>query len=327
MMLLCFFMTMAFAQMTTEIVDFQKASLPPHGASANLSSLPSWNANMGRGIIRKSDDQGKVFEFVTQHNSYGFRVTGKTVSASAPETHLFLSGCSWTYGTGIAGDKTFAAHLEAGLPRSRVVNMAARGGSPAEALYLWRNFNWPEVYPEPKGLLIFTLIHAHIERLKRTWRYLSWAQPSTPVFDEALAESRPLREFYDYKWAKFVKGLGLDYVWLRGTAHFSTTTPQEFSELMVRYLRAVKAEYLKRYPAGRFVVAWMKPEEAHFTDEELRSFKLALEEARIEHWQPVKPLSSKSEDYGIPRDGHPSELAHEEYAEFILRKMSDQAAH
>jgi len=321
MILLTFFITFALAQTTTEILIFQKSDLPPHTPSANLSSLPSWDGRLARAIIRKSDDRGKVFEFVTQHNSYGFRITGRPPSTIKPDTHLFLNGCSWTYGTGVAGDKTFAAHLEAERPRSRVVNMATRGGSPAEALYLWRNFNWPEVYPESKGLLIFTLIDAHIERLKRRWRYLNWGQPSAPVFDEELTESRPLEEFLDYRWAKFVKGLGLDYVWLRGTAHFSTTAPQEFSNLMVRYLRAVKADYLKQYPAGRFVVAWMKPEEAHFSDEQLLSLKTTLEKAGIEYWQPLRPLSSTYQDYGIPRDGHPTELAHREYADFLLSRI------
>lgn len=311
----------AQGQMSTEIIATQRAVLPPHSPSANLRSVHSWNGRIAKGIIRKFDSQGKVFEFVVEHNHFGFRVTGRPPSKIKPKFHLFLNGCSWTYGTGVAGDKTFAAHLEEQRPQYRVVNMAARGGSPAEALYIWRNFNWPEVYPEKKGLLIYTFIKDHFERIKRSWRYLSWGSPMSPVFDKDLIDSKPSKEFADYQWAKFVRSLGIDYWWLRGTAHFWSKNPPEFNDLIVQYMLAIKAEYLKRYPEGRFVFTWMRQETMNFSAKQIETLTAALDKAGIEYWQPTEPLKYKYEEYGIPRDGHPTEIAHSEQAKFLMTRI------
>jgi hypothetical protein len=311
----------AQAQMSTEILEIQQGVVPPHSPSANLTSLGSWNARSARAIIRKFDAQGKVFEFLSLHNNLGLRITGRSPSKTPPKFHIFLNGCSWTYGTGVAGDKTFAAHLEEQRPEYRVVNLAARGGSPAEALYTWRNFNWQEVYPEKKGFLIYTHIKDHYERLARSWRYLSWGSPMSPVFDEDLVESKPSEEFADYQWAKFVRSLGIDYWWLRGTAHFWSKNPPGFNNLIVKYMLAIKADYLKRYPEGRFVFAMMRQETMNFSVTQIQTLTAALEKAGIEYWIPDEPLKYKYEEYGIPRDGHPTELAHSEFAQFLMKRI------
>jgi hypothetical protein len=311
----------AHGQMSTQIVVRQRPVAPPHSPSANLGSLRAWPGSAAKAIMRKFDDQGKIFEVASEHDQFGFRLTGRAPSKTKPEFHLFLNGCSWTYGVGVAGDKTFAAHLEAQRPRYRVVNMGARGGSPAEALYIWRNFNWQEIYPEKKGLLIYTLIRDHYERLVRTWRYLDWAPPMSPVFDDGLKESRQSAELLDYKWAKFIEGLGLEYWWLRGTAHFRPKDLPDFNDLIVRYMAAIKVDYLKRYPAGRFVITWMRHEALNYSEERLQTLTAALDKAGIEYWHPTEPLRQRREDYGIPRDGHPTELAHSEFAEFLLNHL------
>gem|GEM_PF-1980244 len=304
------------------VLERQDYAVPPLSINGNPASLKYWRGYQAKIISTKYDEQGKVFEFTSRHNPYGFRITNKPAPAVPWDHHIFLTGCSWTYGTGLEVEAIFAAHLEEKLPNYRVTNMAARGASPAEALYLWKNFDWQKVYPEPSGVHIYTVFSGHLGRLQRTWQYLNWGHEESPVFDADLQTSKPSKEFWDFQWAKLINKLGLDYWWLRMTSHFMSTDPTELNGPMVRYLLAIKGEYLERYPRGRFIVSWMHHAHPGHNPEDTPSFTAALEKVGIEYWQPPAKLSRPREEYSLIRDGHPSALAHKEYAEFLLEKMS-----
>ena len=306
-----------------EHLEIQPLTYPPHSATANLSSIDSLRGTNKRARYRKFDAQEKILDYIADHDEYGFRISGKPSPKSSRKSHLFLSGCSWTWGSGVENHETFAAHLEEKLRDHRVVNMGIGGGGPAETLYIWRNFDWQKVYPEQEGFLIYTIINLHYERLRRTWAYLSWARDTAPVFDDELKDSAPSNEHWDHKWAKFVKSIGLDYWWLRAAWHFTPQDTKEFNELVVKYLLAIKRDYLKRYPQGRFVITWMNFSMPSFSRNDTPDFIAALEEAGIEHWSPPLPPREKHRLYRIPRDGHPTPLAHREHAEYLAQKITD----
>lgn len=321
MLLFLSHLSLAIARERTTVLQSQEPTIPPHTSATDFRSLRAWQGDKAKSITTKYDDLGVVSQTVAHHNNFGFRITGKKKSSMPSERHLFLNGCSWTYGAGVDGTRTFAAHLEEKLESFRVVNMGARGGSPNEALYIWRNFSWEQVYPEKQGHLIYTLISDHFERVTRTWRYLHWAPPFTPVYDENLAHFAPSFEFLDYKVAKFMRSMDIDKWWLRLTSHFNKGDPEKFNSVIVRYLRGIKAAYLKRFPQGRFVVTWMNITSPSLSPNETASFLKALEAAGIEYWLPPPELKQPRNNYTIPRDGHPSELAHEEYAQFLLQNL------
>lgn len=314
-------LSLAIAREQTTVLVAQEHQLAPHAPGTDLRSLRAWQGDKAKSLTTKFDDHGVVGQTLAYHEPFGFRTTGKKKSSPASERHLFLNGCSWTYGSGVDGARTFAAHLEEKLARFRVVNMGARGGSPNEALYIWRNFYWEQVYPEKQGFLIYTLISDHYERVKRTWRYLHWAPAFTPVYDESLEHFAPSFEFLDFKVAKFVRNARVDKWWLRMTSHFSKGDPQDYNAVIVRYLRAIKGAYLKRFPQGRFVVTWMNITTPGFSPDDTVSFLRALDDAGIEYWRPVAELKHPDADYTIPRDGHPSELAHDEHARFLYQNI------
>ncbi len=315
-------LSLAVAQEITVTLVRQAPTVPPHAPSTDLTSLRAWQADKAKSLTKKITDGEVVRQNFAYHDTYGFRITGKRKLDAVRDRHLFLNGCSWTYGSGVESEATFAALLEEQLKTFRVVNMGARGGGLNEALYIWRNFFWDKVYPEERGILIYTLFSDHFERVTRTWRYLHWAPPFSPNFDKKLEHSFPSYQFWDFKVAKLIKGAHLDEWWLRLTSHFNAGNPQEFNAVVVRYLLAIKAEYLRRFPRGRFVVTWMNfINSPSFTEKETPAFLRALDDAGIEYWQPSPKLQHPLQDYTIPRDGHPSALANREHAEFLLGKI------
>ncbi len=321
LLLLPFVSLSAQADLRTEIVETQRPVLPPLSPGANTESLNLWPAKAAKIVARKLDAQGKVYEYTARHNAYGFRITDRPHAATPTTRHIFLGGCSFTYGMGLAVEKTFFGWLDEHLPKHRVVNMGVGGGSPAEALYLWRNFDWQKVYPETTGFFVFTLIPAHYGRLTRNWGYLSWANEHAPAFDDELQSSRSVGQLWEKKLAGVMNALGLNYWWLRLTSHFMDRDPEEFTSVTVRYLLAMKTEYLKRYPQGHFVLTWMNFQPPTFAPGDVPGFLAALKRAEIDYWEPSAELSHSPDEYRIPRDAHPSAQAHREHGEFLLSRI------
>lgn len=319
--MLLFLITSVASAQSIENAVLQTPLVPPHRPGAELSSLQMWPAKFAKNRRVKRDDQGIVYDTTNHHDRFGFRTNGPPQEIPARKKHLFITGCSIAYGLGVEDNETFAALLAERFPDYRVVNMSVVGGSPAELLYLWKNFSFEEVYPEKEGLLIFNVLANHANRLKRTWQYLGWAYPFTPVFDESFESTTLLSDRWDFSWAKNMRKLGLEYYWLRLVSHFDRITPQEFTELMIPYLTHAKEAYLARFPRGRFVVTWFGYDTPTFNKESVPEFLGALKKAGIEYWVPDTPVPLKRSDYLIPRDNHPNARAHREQADFLARRL------
>lgn len=309
------------AQSIENIVPQNPLTLPHH-PGVDLSSLQMWPAKIARNRRIKKDAKGTVYDTTNRHDRYGFRLTAPVRDVARRKHHLFITGCSISYGLGVEDGETFAAHLEEQFPDHRVVNMSAVGGGPAELLYLWKNFSLEQVYPEATGILLFNILANHSHRLKRTWQYLGWAFPFSPVFDEDFEATSPISHRWDFSWAKNMRKWKLEYYWLRLVSHFDHIAPQEFNDLMVPYLVRAKAAYLARFPRGRFVVTWFLSDIPTLDAQSVPGFLAALDDAGIEYWVPPVPKDFKRSEYMIPRDNHPNARAHREQADFLKGKIS-----
>ncbi len=290
------------------------------GRRPALNALRSWPATIKQGrLVRK-----EIFDAWSSHDSVGFRKTPEA-QASYPSRHLFMAGCSFTYGEGLDDDGPAAAQLAQLLgPQWHVLNQGKRGGHPFDHLYLWSLLDMKKLASESKGVFIYNLFSEQLERMRLAWHYLSWADPASLVFKKDAAgwiPYRPLQEEPRMKAMQLLKDWGLAAFFLRYhhplTAEFET----EDLTMLADVLAAIKHEYLAQYPMGRFVVTWMGHRPLFQEKKNVARLINVLSTHRIEVWLPPLVRSSSEWPMHIPADGHPSYYAQQAHAEFILRRL------
>lgn len=206
--------------------------------------------------LRKINKGSTVYDNIINFNKHGFRVTeSKGINQSK---HLFLNGCSATFGQGLKDHESFPYLLSKELKSWNVVNMGLRGSRVQDHMYFWRAFNFPEIFPQTQGMMIYTLIPDHFERLVRSWRYLGWAFYFSTVFKEQNSEfiyDGILADKWDYSWSRLMKKTQTSYYWwLRLSSYHSDYLLKNSESKMALMLLDLKRTYLKQYPKGKFVV-------------------------------------------------------------------------
>lgn len=306
-----------------KIIEEQSPIFPRHDAPdvRPLRWIPKAKAYR----LKKVIDNKVIYDTLNRFTPYGFRSTGQeNIRLQSSSSHLFLVGCSATFGHGVEDQETFAYRLGKRFVKTNVVNMGLRGAGPHDNYFFWRYFNYTEIFPQKRGVFIFTIIPDHLERWAKTWRYLSWAFHYSTDFkwDAAgrLVYQGTVSERWDFKFARLMKSNSLSYWFLRATSWYSDYQAHSASEDIIRVLAELKRQYLRQYPKGRFVVSWMSSpliQELH----EDQLFRDTLKKYEIEFWEP--PINSAT-SWGvtIPGDGHPSASAHKNYAKFLTMNLA-----
>lgn len=240
-----------------------------YGASTNYKFLPAidstvdlepyaflWSMDISKQVSNKEDlkNPGKYY---VERNEYGFRVTGKEKSTA--QSHLILSGCSFTFGEGVNSNETLASYLSDQFKKTNVYTIAAVGGSPADQLYLIKNFKLNSMIKEEEGIFIFNLFFDHFDRISLTWKTLHWTSGLTPVWkleDDRLVFKGKLEHFFSFKFMQIINFLKLDYLWLRLTSHFRGYELKNSHKLMISFLKQMEKEYLRQYPKGKFLITF-----------------------------------------------------------------------
>jgi hypothetical protein len=246
---------------------------------------------------------------------------------------LIISGCSFTFGSGVKDEESIAYLLDELQSEYRTYNLGSMGGSPAEQLFLLQNFNLHPVIENTEGIYIYNLYHAQFERISIFWNYLYWASKGTPYYawkkeSHQLTFKSFLNELISFKLINFLKLIKLDYPFLRIMANVDLLKSEDMIPLMIDYLKAIKFEYLRQYPKGRFILTrpifetWvpsvLKGKEKDFLN--------LLKTNNIEVWD----FNTKAafllnqlpyEEWIIKNDGHPNGLQYKVQADFILKKL------
>ncbi len=117
-----------------------------------------------------------------QTNEYGYR---KLPQRKAPLYNIIFLGCSFTFGEGVDGEKTFPGLIAEKFPRAQVFNFGTSGASPASVMRIMR-LN-PQKYikginPKLPSIVIFTYIDDHMRRIVGTSAYLKNISPEDEVY-------------------------------------------------------------------------------------------------------------------------------------------------
>lgn len=322
MAVLLFFLHLAWAE--PEIFKTQTVPVP----------LKMWRGDVARERVVKFKDGAFAYDIVINRDRHGFRLIEGTSAKKALTQHLFFVGCSQTFGEGLKDDETFSSLISQQLPQTRVVNMGLSGSGPTEHLHLWRTQEMTDFFPEQEGVMVYSLIFGHFERLRRIWRYLSWAPGPRPYYrrvGDGLEYVGPIEETASFWWAKKVKDTAFEKMWLQATSHFIPWQLSGVADELAFYLAHLKKEYLKRYPRGRFFVTWQANTSPGLSPEvNMGEILEAFKKHDIEVWRNAidkKHFTSRAafDDYitarRIPVDGHPNALANREYADFLMAQL------
>ena len=320
--------------LTVAAIESHKILVPgrmayPTNSAPDTRPLYSWPSYAASLRIIKKDGEKVIYDTQMNHNSFGFR-TYNLPTTKNPKQHLIMAGCSLTYGEGLNDPDTFVYKLTEKYHDRLVVNMGRRGASPQDHLYLWRYLNWKEVYAPEEGVMVYTIFADHLERIVRTWRYLSWVRPFNVVFKNDGNHwilDGIVNDKFSFKLAKFMKTIGLEIYWLRATHHFNPLILEGSEQMMADILLEVKKEYLRQYPKGRFVVSWFSHMDITIDQTQRQPFLEALNKHGIEYWDNPKDHERTTRNggiqaYEIPGDGHPTPLANQEYFEFLAKKLN-----
>lgn len=309
-------------------LEFQQPILPK--VTIEDKRPLEWFPKTSKYRLWKQDKNGIVYDTIVNLNKHGFRVTSQK-SKFENNKHLFFVGCSATFGEGLQDDQTFPYLVSNHFDGRKVVNMGLRGTGVQDHVYFWRALNFPEIYPQSEGMMIYTIIPDHFARLVRTWSYLNWAFPYSTVFKEKSLQmiyDGTVEDKWSYSISKWLKKAHLDYWWLRLSHFYSNYQVKNAGNDVARMLLELKTTYLKRYPKGRFVLNWMR-QPIMLDEEGYTNFKMKLAELDIEYWEP--PANDKlilesleKNTWHIKRDGHPTPYAHQLHYQFLSKHLSKE---
>lgn len=316
------FLSSASAAVTFEwavLKNEQPRELPTRPAYSGIKLASIWYDNIQAYRIDLRDETGKVFfSNVHTHTEYGFRTTVAPASKKPKTRHLFMSGCSFTYGDMVPDDKTTPSQLAQALPEWSVHNLGRSGTSPFDSYYLWSQFDLRALKVPEEGMLIYTLIDDQFERIVPTWKTLSWSRNALLFPDEGAGFGRPysLAEITAKKWTLWLAKQGLLAPWLRLTSWIDDYVLGSDANYrkMLKILREMKRSYLEQFPKGRFVVTFF------FRGMYAPKMVKLLEEEGIEYWEPIDRYLTPDES--VPRDPHPSAQAHRLQAELLLKHIT-----
>lgn len=319
---------LAYAGSKVEPIRTQSVEQPAK-SDTDLRPMDIWRFNWAEERLFRIENGKTIFDTVVTRDENGFRLIPDSKSKKNPRYHLFFGGCSFTFGEGLNDADAFPAMVSTHLPQTLVVNMGAPGTGISEQLYLWRGFNWNERYKEQEGLLLYSIIDDHFERLNGTWRYLDWARDTSPQFkqqDGKLVYAGILAETHGYRWAQLMRNLGVSEWWLRGASHFAPFILRDSVPAMILHLNELKSAYLAQFPKGKFVVIWRPFVPPWSSEERRKEIITALEKAKIDFWDypidwPYHESTGGRDARIIIGDGHANAFSNREYTDHLVQKI------
>lgn len=228
--------------------------------------------------------------------------------------HVLIYGCSFAYGEGVNDDETFAYQLGLQRKNLQVYNHAYSGYGPQQML---ANLQWetPSAYVnQQEGYLLYMMLPEHVYRATGEPYYLQGWGSSSPHYALQGDSLHYYASHFEWRpgytnWHKFLGWSGLgSYLYPLPNVY-----TQNDIELIVAMFKYAKKQYLQAFPNGKFMVVMMPAEQA---ETEIGQLIGAFNNASIKvvDLHSLYPVVSK---YIIPKDAHPSAIAHRELANAI----------
>lgn len=169
--------------------------------------------------------------------------------------HAIFAGCSYVFGEGLDDDSTISAVFQKKNTSYKSYNLGFPGGGLHNVYLYAERFKLDEVVAEKNGLFIYFFWRHHLDRFFGRYNYISWASPSAPflqVDGNKIIHKGRISDQPIYKKYMLAKENGMDEVLLR------SEPPNEWSDeelkKFVLVVKKLKANYLKAFPKGKFIV-------------------------------------------------------------------------
>ncbi|MCF8275383.1 MAG: hypothetical protein K9J17_01510 [Flavobacteriales bacterium] len=188
-------------------------------------------------------------------DAFGRRITPQTKPDSIYQEFAMVAGCSFAFGYGLNDHETLSYFLDS-ITSMRGYNYGVSGHGTQQTLTLLQTRDLHEEIIESNGILIHLFIDDHIKRMIGSRRLIKLWAINFPYYyldgDELKRDGsfwtgrHLLTRFYRaISQSAFLDLFDIDIPWCVSDAHV---------KLFGAIVRQSKAEFLKQYPNGRFIL-------------------------------------------------------------------------
>ena len=257
-----------------------------------------------------------VYDVEFTHDEYGRRVT-PVKNPDGRDTFFALIGCSFGYGAGVKQDQTLTAAIGELTEKTMPYNYSFLGWGPYDFLAVLEHLSASQI-KEKNGIMIYLYIDGHIERMLGSMSALRWKKGG--VYYERTPDGKFVRNgtFETGRWfiTKFYRLLGKSVLLERFDIDFPPPYTPDHFRLFAEVIAAMRDEFLKKYPQGKFYVA-IYPQIK--TGDKI---KPALDKLGVAYLDYTNLLGPSAPKWDLDEDNHhPSALAYHTLAEALVRDL------
>lgn len=276
-------------------------------------------ANVYRNV-RLLNEQGALYDYWYTTDEYHRRKTPVDHPENRSRFALFF-GCSFTWGEGVNDDQTLAAQFAVHSPEYQSYNYGCSAYGPQQMYLMLQNTAFLEDIPQNRGIIVYTFIDHHVDRVAGTMRLVSaWGHQLPRItfednhlvhhgtFDQAMTRlQKSLLRLAN--WSPTLLLMKVDWPPERSESDFALT-----ARLIVESARLSR----ERYPESQFLVLFFP---GALYAERLIPY---LSQAGVPYLNYTHLFEDDSEGgapYFLP-DGHPAPRAHQCLAEALAADLA-----
>lgn len=200
----------------------------------------------------KNGIDGRVgFDTTYSINEFGLRTVENSTDRA---NHLILAGDSNTFGIGVKDEETLSEIMSKKYPQYHTYNFGHGGGGPHNTLALIEKTSWNKLIHETSGRMIYIFYPEWmLSRVIGSKDYLSWDKGRSPWY-----EVEDDHVVYKGSFTKRLLTKALNFIRLIDPYHWVGDLPkinQDHINLITKIFEKMQAEYLLKFPDGKFTVA------------------------------------------------------------------------
>ncbi len=272
--------------------------------------------------IRESLTSGQkrfIFNVHYTINQFGYRETPIEESETRDKQAIFL-GDSFTFGEGLNDNETIPYYFAQQAVDYAPYNFGVSGDSPFDILAKAENYQFEEMVPYKKGVVIYTLLNRYLYRVKGDMAEMEWAA-NHPYYVMRNGEvcrkgsfltGRPLltRALMRLKESEILRRLN--------KKHLLPIADRDF-KLMARTIETAFHIFGEKFPDAKLYLV-VYPLRAGEIDHTRQILKY-LDGTKIKILDYSALFSGKDSRYFIAGDGHPTAYANQVFTEKLLEDL------